>query len=88
MSSFILQELPENGKWFAEVSEVQLSKCGARFCHDADVQGNSNLDRPDAMKVKTQCSIENNTAMRSKISEPNQCLSVELCPREPISNST
>ena len=51
MSSFILQEVPEKGSWFSEVSDEQIAKCGVLFCRDTDAEDNTNLDRPDLIKV-------------------------------------
>ena len=53
MSSFILQEVPEEGSWFSQVSDEQISKCGVLYCHDTNVEDNTNLDRPDLIKVWT-----------------------------------
>lgn len=52
MSSFILQKAPENGTWFSDVPDSQLAKCGVLYCSDTDVEGNTNLDRPEDFKAK------------------------------------
>ena len=52
MSSFILQKVPKDGSWFSEVSDTQIAKCGVLFCSDINVEENTNLDRPETIKVK------------------------------------
>ena len=51
MSSFILQEVPDEGSWFSEVSDAQIAKCGVLYCADTNVENNSNMARPDLIKV-------------------------------------
>ena len=60
MSSFILQKAPTDGSWFSEVSDVQIAKCGVLYCPDTDVKDNTNLDRPETIKVKHMINTRQN----------------------------